>query len=140
FVNEITTMRRHMDALHRNEYIQWAKDNKFMSMLPKDTKRRKLDAAADSQARLDTHLREPQPKEQIIPYSDAIFREAAIEWLIETDQPIDALNHKSFRYMIDVAARATNGVKLPSRTKTRRAIIDLFKHNLTNLRRRLLVS
>lgn len=42
--------------------------------------------------------------------------------------------------MIDVAARATNGVKLPSRTKTRRAIIDLFKHNLTNLRRRLLVS
>lgn len=57
-----------------------------MSMLPKDTKRRKLDAAADSQARLDTHLREPQPKERIIPYSDAIFREAAIEWLIETDQ------------------------------------------------------
>jgi hypothetical protein len=55
-------------------------------MLPKDTKRRKLDAAADSQARLDAHLREPQPKEQIIPYSDAIFREAAIEWLIETDQ------------------------------------------------------
>lgn len=42
--------------------------------------------------------------------------------------------------MIDVAARATNSVKLPSRTKTRRAIIDLFKHNLTNLRRRLLVS
>ncbi|KAG1793796.1 hypothetical protein EV424DRAFT_1275472, partial [Suillus variegatus] len=140
FVNEIMTMRRHMDALHRNEYIQWAKDNKFMSMLPKDTKCRKLDAAADSQARLDTHLREPQPKERIIPYSDAIFREAAIEWLIETDQPIDALNHKSFRYMIDVAARATNDVKLPSRTKTRRAIIDLFKHNLTNLRRRLLVS
>lgn len=42
--------------------------------------------------------------------------------------------------MIDVAARATNGVKLPSRSKTRRAIIDLFKRNLTNLRRRLLVS
>ncbi|KAG1784395.1 uncharacterized protein HD556DRAFT_1201395, partial [Suillus plorans] len=89
---------------------------------------------------LDAHLCEPQPKEQIIPYSDAIFCEAAIEWLIETDQPIDALNHKSFKYMIDVAARATNGVKLPSRPKTCRAIIDLFKRNLTNLRRQLLVS
>ncbi|KAG2752434.1 hypothetical protein P692DRAFT_201863183 [Suillus brevipes Sb2] len=51
FVNEITTMRHHMDTLHWNEYIQWADHNKFTSMLPRDTKRHKLDAAADSQAR-----------------------------------------------------------------------------------------
>jgi hypothetical protein len=57
-------------------------------MLPKDTKRRKLEAAAsaDSQSRLDAHLCEQKPKERIIPYSDSLFREAAIEWLIETDQ------------------------------------------------------
>lgn len=57
-------------------------------MLPKDTKRRKLDAAAadNSQSRLDAHLCEQKPKEHIIPYSDGLFQEAAIEWLIETDQ------------------------------------------------------
>ena len=41
--------------------------------------------------------------------------------------------------MVDIAARATNGVQLPGRRQTRRAIIDLFKQNLTNLRKRLLV-
>ncbi|KIK31547.1 hypothetical protein CY34DRAFT_36941, partial [Suillus luteus UH-Slu-Lm8-n1] len=38
FVNEVTTMRRHMDASHRNEYLTWAEAEKFVSMLPKDTK------------------------------------------------------------------------------------------------------
>jgi len=57
-------------------------------MLPKDTKRRKLEAAAsaNSQSRLDVHLREQKLEERIIPYSDSLFQEAAIEWLIETDQ------------------------------------------------------
>jgi hypothetical protein len=42
--------------------------------------------------------------------------------------------------MVDIAARATNGVILvPDRKQTRRAIIDSFKQNLTNLRKRLLV-
>ncbi|KAG0700114.1 hypothetical protein DFH29DRAFT_807956, partial [Suillus ampliporus] len=94
-------------------YIQWADTNKFASMLLRDTKHCKLDAAADSQAHLNAHLSEKKPKDHIVPYSDALFCEAAIEWLIETDQPIDALNHKSFRYMINTAARATNGIKIP---------------------------
>ena len=100
-------MRRHMDASHRvgsvnsrlrlmyswldllqDEYLKWADANKFVSMLPKDTKRRKLEAAAsaNSQSRLDVHLREQKLEERIIPYSDSLFQEAAIEWLIETDQ------------------------------------------------------
>ena len=36
--------------------------------------------------------------------------------------------------MIDIAARATRGVKLPTRHATRAHIIQLFKKNLTNLR------
>jgi hypothetical protein len=56
-----------------------------------------------------------------------------------TLQPIDALEHPAFKNMIDIAARSTNGVKIPDRKQTRRAIIDLFKQNLTNLRKRLLV-
>ncbi|KAG2151179.1 uncharacterized protein EDB93DRAFT_1103143 [Suillus bovinus] len=126
FVNEVMTMHRHMEALHWNEYIQWADHNKFTSMLPRDIKCRKLDTAADSQARLDAHLSDKKPKDRIIPYSDALFCDAAIKWLIETDQPINAINHKSFKYMIDTA--------------TRQAIIDLFKRNLTDLRNRLLLT
>jgi hypothetical protein len=55
-------------------------------MLPRDSKRRKQETAEDlrqSQQRLDPHLRE---REQVIPYSDARFCEAALDWLVETDQ------------------------------------------------------
>jgi hypothetical protein len=41
--------------------------------------------------------------------------------------------------MIDTAARATNGVKIPGRRQTRQAIINLFKRNLMKLHERLLV-
>ncbi len=42
--------------------------------------------------------------------------------------------------MIDIAARATEGVNIPNRKATRREIIDMFKRNLTKLRTRLNVS
>jgi hypothetical protein len=42
--------------------------------------------------------------------------------------------------MIDIAARATNGVIVPNRKTTRREIMNLFKKNLSNLRERLNVS
>jgi hypothetical protein len=38
------------------------------------------------QGRLDSHLQEMPRKERVIPYTDALFREAAIEWLVATDQ------------------------------------------------------
>ncbi|KAF5343868.1 hypothetical protein D9758_015885 [Tetrapyrgos nigripes] len=63
---------------------------------------------------------------------------SAIEWLAETNQPIDTIHHPKFQNMIDIAARATNGVKIPGRKATRRAIIDLFKKNISALRQRLL--
>jgi hypothetical protein len=56
------------------------------SMLPKDAKKRRNDAAADKQSRLDPHLREKPQKERVIPYNDDLFRDAAIEWLVSTDQ------------------------------------------------------
>jgi hypothetical protein len=40
------------------------------------------------QSRLDGHLQEVPRKERIVPYTDALFREAAIEWLVATDQVI----------------------------------------------------
>ena len=40
------------------------------------------DAHRMTQDTLDGHL----PSERVVPYSDKVFREAAIEWLIATDQ------------------------------------------------------
>jgi hypothetical protein len=52
-------------------------------------------------------------------------------------QPIQALEHRTFKKMIDIAARATNGVTVPSRKVTRQEIIDMFKTQMTNLKERL---
>ncbi|KAJ6527510.1 hypothetical protein B0H19DRAFT_1334850 [Mycena capillaripes] len=140
-VAEATTLRRHLEAHHYNKYHQWAKKNDFISALPGDKKN--AAAAAEkfpSQPTLDERLREKPAKEVIIPYSDALFREAAIEWLVATDQPLDALEHPKFREMIDIAARAKDGVRIPGRKATRDEIIDTFKRRMDQLKAKLNVS
>ncbi|KAL1949584.1 hypothetical protein VTO73DRAFT_8465 [Trametes versicolor] len=133
--SEVSTLRRHLQACHEGVYLAWCQANEFVSMLPKDTKARKEKAANKaSQSRLDGHLREHT---RLVPYSDELFNAAAQEWLIRTEQPLQALQHPAFREMIDIAARATNGVKIYNLRNTRQAIIDTFKHNLTNLSKRL---
>ncbi|KAG1853818.1 hypothetical protein C8R48DRAFT_610667, partial [Suillus tomentosus] len=56
-------------------------------------------------------------------YSDKLFKQAAIEWLVAMDQPIQALEHLKFQEMIDIASQATNSVKIPSRKATRAEIM-----------------
>ena len=73
---------------------------------------------------LDPHLQERPQKEHVIPYLDALFRQAAIKWLIATDQvsvvllsfnmlfcltirnyqPLQALEHPKLKEMINVAS------------------------------------
>ena len=55
-------------------------------MLPKDAENRHKDADANNQPCLNPHLREKPQKEKIIPYTDELFHDAAIEWLMSTDQ------------------------------------------------------
>ena len=52
-------------------------------MLPKAAKAAK---EKQQQTLLDGHLKEIPKSEPVKPYSDSGFREAAIEWLIATDQ------------------------------------------------------
>ncbi|KAJ8590175.1 hypothetical protein M405DRAFT_688963, partial [Rhizopogon salebrosus TDB-379] len=107
------TCRQHLEKDHELAYNHWAQDNKFESMLPKAVAKRRSDAvqkASASQTGLGDHLRERPPN--VLPYTDQLFREAATEWLISTDQPIQALEHPSFYLMIHVASRSTNGVKI----------------------------
>jgi hypothetical protein len=39
-----------------------------------------------TQHTIDSHLTEHKPTDCVLPYSDKIFRKAAIEWLIVMDQ------------------------------------------------------
>jgi hypothetical protein len=70
-------------------YWKGCKKKNFQSRLPQDLKQQHLEAidkATPVQETLDDHLHKVIPTEQVIPYSDTLFHEAAIEWLVSTDQ------------------------------------------------------
>jgi len=67
-------------------YLDWAEKNKFQSMLPKDAWRRHDPASANEQTRLNSHLKELPLKEKVLPCTDELFSNVAIEWLVSTDQ------------------------------------------------------
>ncbi|KAJ7710853.1 hypothetical protein B0H17DRAFT_914635 [Mycena rosella] len=146
-VADVSTVRRHLQKYHRASpaYEKWAKENKFESKLPEDVKARVAAAAAAATAKaqlhqktLDPHLR--KKPERPAPYTDQLFRDAAVEWLAATDQPIDALTHPKFKVMIDIAARATEGVNLPNPKQTRAEIVKLFHDQMDKLKICLHVS
>ncbi|KIM71365.1 hypothetical protein PILCRDRAFT_28906, partial [Piloderma croceum F 1598] len=105
------TLRRHAEAHFLGKYRKWAIANSFESMLPGDVKACK-EKAERTQQTINSHLTERKLSERVLPYTDKQFKKAAIEWLISTNQPIQALEHPKFKEMIDVASRATNGVKI----------------------------
>ena len=57
----------------------------FLSMLPEDAKARCKEALekAMEQTQVDKHFR---PNNKPVHYMDEVFKEATIQWLIETDQ------------------------------------------------------
>ncbi|KAF9031027.1 hypothetical protein BJ165DRAFT_1339297 [Panaeolus papilionaceus] len=139
---EASTLRRHMQSFHSGVYQRWAKENNFQSMLPDDVTARR-EALADAslklqQSHVTSHFN-PAPEKEPAPevYSDELFKEVAIQWLIETNQPIQAFDHPTFKRMINLAARATKGVQLPSRKQTRAEILRMFKEQMTALSERL---
>ncbi|KAJ7662623.1 hypothetical protein DFH06DRAFT_987339 [Mycena polygramma] len=143
-VYDPSTVRRHLQKYHKPAYHTWAKSNNFESKLSDDVKARADAAKAEAEAAekaqlhqqtLDSHLR--KKADRPAPYTDELLMEAALEWLIATDQPIDALTHPKFKAMIDIAARATEGVTLPNRAQTREEIISLFHEQMNQLRIRL---
>lgn len=56
-------------------------------MLPNDASARRKSLADELlQTSVDDHFKPATTEEKPTPYSDEIFKEAAIEWLIETNQ------------------------------------------------------
>ncbi|KAG0702484.1 hypothetical protein DFH29DRAFT_804888, partial [Suillus ampliporus] len=87
-VSDTSMCRRHIAFWHLDAYRQWCKTNNFESMLPQDVKERKMAAAVvnTQQRSLNGHLQEIPPNKVVIPYTNMLFCEAAIEWLISTSQ------------------------------------------------------
>ncbi|KAG2097410.1 hypothetical protein BD769DRAFT_1369083, partial [Suillus cothurnatus] len=136
-INKATTLHRHAEAHFGGKYRKWASEHSFESMLPGDIKARKEHTA---QQQINAHLTECKLDEQVIPYSNKLFKQATIEWLVATDQPIKALEHPKFKEMVNIASCATNGVKIPGRKATCAEIMRMFKNHLIRLRNTLNVS
>jgi hypothetical protein len=141
-------------SLIQGKYRNWAKGAEFISKLPGDIKKRKAAVAAEEMTRtLDHDLIERKPSERVIPYSNKLFRQVAVEWVAATDQvwnpflqlnilfsssssqPIQALEHPKFKELIGVASRATTGVTIPGRRGAQAELMRLFKNHLTCHRR-----
>ncbi|KAF8869629.1 hypothetical protein BD779DRAFT_1430607, partial [Infundibulicybe gibba] len=137
------TLRRHIASIHKGPYHKWCKAENFLSMLPEDTRARKLELEGleknqkMQQTQVIDHFNAVEPGEAPVFYSDELIKEAAVEWLIATDQPIQAFEHPKFKNMIDIIARANRGIILPNRKQAREDIIQLFKDQMKRLRERL---
>jgi hypothetical protein len=57
-------------------------------MLPDDSKARRAQMLEESlcQTNVDDHFEPASKEEKIDPYSDEVLKQAAVEWLIETNQ------------------------------------------------------
>lgn len=155
-----TSLTAQMSSLLTDSFLQslyntWCNENKFTTMLPKATKAAKEKV---KQTLLDGHLQEIPKKEWATPYSDAAFHEAAIEWLITTDQvwvsswspsistnhefdqPIQAFEHPKFCNMITLTSHAANSVTIPSHKMTWEEILDMFARCMDDLKTHLKVT
>ena len=74
-------------VLIQRAYHKWCKDNGFESMLPKDAKAPRTEQLKilKKQTAVNDHFSAQKPNQKPKPYSNSLFEEAAIQWLIETD-------------------------------------------------------
>ena len=69
-------------------------------MIPEDAKARRQEAMvnAKEQTQVDEHFHHVKPEDKPVPYSDQSFKDAAVQWLIETDQVCDVVKHQHDEY------------------------------------------
>ncbi|KAH8979013.1 hypothetical protein EDB86DRAFT_2815222, partial [Lactarius hatsudake] len=137
--NEHSTLRRHAAAVHPRRYRKWCDSNKFDSMLPEDSKKRKRveKDRTGCQSLVIDHFGPEDRTMRPIPFSEKAFQTATLEWVIETNQPIQAFKNAGFKKMLDIASRANCTIRLPLPKQSRRQIIKMFKQQLCSLRGRL---
>jgi hypothetical protein len=77
-------------TFYKGKYRKWAKSVSFLSKLPGDIKKRKKEEEEVNRT-LDRHFTEKKMSERVIHYSDKLFRQAAVEWLVATDQVCNSI-------------------------------------------------
>ncbi|KAI9440271.1 hypothetical protein F5148DRAFT_989071 [Russula earlei] len=94
-----------MTIYHQGPYRCWCKSSDFYLMLPKDAKTRHKEALDKvmEQSQVNDHFHPMNPDDRPTPYSDEVFKEAALQWLIKTDQ-ITTFEHPSFLNMINIVS------------------------------------
>ncbi|KAF8577174.1 hypothetical protein K439DRAFT_1254911, partial [Ramaria rubella] len=105
----------HLEATHKGLYLKWVKETPdAINKLPKHLAKLKADvkAAGVQPTSVTDHSKPVEPMECVVPYSDDLFRQVTCEWLVATDQPIQALEHPWFKELIEVASHAKNGVRV----------------------------
>jgi len=124
----------------------------LLSLLPEDSKARKATRNPSKRA-----LQNCPTWKKLKPYSDELFKEVAIQRLIETDQigliasklcicrPILILAYSGiWPYLVSdqiaIAARATRGVNIPNRKQTPKHIVASLKEQMNALLERFNVS
>ncbi|KAG6894635.1 hypothetical protein C0992_005301, partial [Termitomyces sp. T32_za158] len=118
------------------KYRKWVKENKFELKLPNDVKKQKADEEHAVRT-LDNDLQEKKLQEHAVRYTHKVFCQAAMEWLVATNQPIQALKHPKFKEMIDITSRATDGVTIPGQKSMRASVKQLFYSHLKKLKTQL---
>ncbi|KAJ7868991.1 hypothetical protein B0H14DRAFT_2221360, partial [Mycena olivaceomarginata] len=110
--SQLSTLRRHLERFHKPEYYAWCRKENFESMLPCDTaaRRAKVAISIGIQSTLDGHMGPCPAATKKVKYSAETFQDAAVKWIIATDQPIGATTNPHFREMIEIASRVTDGV------------------------------
>ena len=75
-------------------------------MILEDAKARRKEATAKAmeQTQVDEHFHRAAPEDKPAPYSDKAFREAALQWLIQTDQVSYIFPKLPYLFLISITA------------------------------------
>ncbi|KIJ48979.1 hypothetical protein M422DRAFT_77883, partial [Sphaerobolus stellatus SS14] len=93
-------------------YLEWVKSTPgALNKLPEHLANLKKKKLPQDQFMVTEHFSRAPPMGHVIPYSDELFQQAAIVWLIATNQLIQALEHLKFKELINIASRGKNGIK-----------------------------
>ncbi|KAH9079148.1 hypothetical protein EDB83DRAFT_2216402, partial [Lactarius deliciosus] len=107
--SEHSTLCHHVAALHTQRYRKWCNANNFDSMLPQDSKQRKC---VDKELSITEHFGPKDPSARLILFSNKALETAALEWLIETNQPIQTFDNAAFKKMLDIVSRAPRNTNI----------------------------
>jgi hypothetical protein len=74
--------------MFQGQYLKWVKGTPgAVNKLPKHMVKLKADVKeGNEQTTLPDHYKPAEQTERVVLYSDDLFKQAALEWLIETDQ------------------------------------------------------